>query len=159
MQAEVREATAADATSLGGLLHDFNSEFDCPSPSAAEAADRFRRLLDRDDVLAVVARLTHGDEAGTDIGFAFLTFRPTPLWDGPLAQLEELYVHKDFRSGGVGTAIIELALADTSRRGCEEILINVDSDDVDARRFYTRHGFSDVDPDSGSGMRCYLRQM
>jgi hypothetical protein len=39
------------------------------------------------------------------------------------------------------------------------MLINVDSDDIDARRFYERHRFSDRDPDSGSVMRCYLLQL
>ena len=158
-EAEVRLATPADAQSLGVLLHEFNAEFDCPTPSAAVAAGRFERLLERAGVLAVVARVPPGREAGTDVGFAFLTLRPTPYWDGPLAQLEELYVRADRRSAGIGTAIMELATSEVLRRGGEEIHINVDSDDVDARRFYERHGYSDVDPDSGSGMRCYLRRL
>lgn len=158
--AEVRFASPADAESLGSLLYDFNTEYDCPTPSAAEAAGRFRRLLEREDVLAVVARVAEGDTgAGTDVGFAFLTLRPTPLWDGPLAQLEELYVRADLRAGGIGTTMITEAVSEVARRGSREMLINVDSDDVDTRRFYERHGFSDLDPDSGSGMRCYLRQL
>ncbi|MFN3601542.1 MAG: GNAT family N-acetyltransferase [Dietzia sp.] len=159
MQVDVRVATPADATSLGALLHDFNTEFDCPTPSAAEAAGRFGRLLEREDVLAVVAGLPHVREAGSDIGFAFLTLRPTPYWDGPLAQLEDLYVRPDHRAAGIGTAVLRLSVSEVRRRGCDEILINVESDDVDARRFYERHGFSDLDPDTGSGMRCYLRQL
>ncbi|MBB1029804.1 GNAT family N-acetyltransferase [Dietzia sp. SLG310A2-38A2] len=158
VQADVRVATPEDATSLGHLLHDFNTEFDCATPSATEAAGRFERLLDREDVLAVVAGLTHGREVGTDVGFAFLTLRPTPYWDGPLAQLEDLYVRPDLRAAGIGTAVLHRSVSEVRRRGCEEILINVDSDDLGARRFYERHGFSDLDPDTGSGMRCYLRQ-
>lgn len=158
-QADIRVAGPADATSLGGLLHDFNTEFDCPTPSAAEAATRFERLLEREDVLAVVAGLTHGREAGADVGFAFLTLRPTPYWDGPLAQLEDLYIRPDLRAAGIGTAVLHRSVSEVRRRGCEEILINVDSDDLGARRFYERHGFSDLDPDTGSRMRCYLRQL
>lgn len=158
-QADIRVAGPADATSLGGLLHEFNTEFDCPTPSAAEAARRFDRLLEREDVLAVVAGLPHGREAGTDVGFAFLTLRPTPYWDGPLAQLEDLYIRRPLRGGGIGTAVLSAAVTEVRSRGCEEILINVDSDDLGARRFYERHGFSDRDPDTGSGMRCYLRQL
>lgn len=161
--AEVRVAAPADAESVGRLLYAFNTEFDSPTPDAAEFARRFTRLLDRDDVLVVVARLTGGPATDPDItrdvGFAFLTLRPTPLWDGPVAQLEELYVRSDLRSSGIGTEILTLALAEVNCRGCEEILINVDADDADARRFYERHGFSDKDPDSGSGMLCYLRQL
>ncbi|PTM85449.1 polyketide cyclase/dehydrase/lipid transport protein [Dietzia psychralcaliphila] len=156
---DVRVATPADATSLGGLLHDFNTEFDCPTPSAAEAAGRFERLLRREDVLAVVAGITDGRAPGADVGFAFLTLRPTPYWDGPLAQLEDLYIRPDLRAAGIGTAVLHRSVSEVRKRGCDEILINVDSDDVDARRFYERHGFSDRDPDTGSGMRCYLRRL
>nr|WP_245847637.1 GNAT family N-acetyltransferase [Dietzia natronolimnaea] len=159
MTADILVAGPSDATSLGRLLHDFNTEFDCATPSRTEAAERFERLLGREDVLAVVARLTHGREAGTDVGFAFLTLRPTLYWDGPLAQLEDLYVRPDLRAAGIGTAILHRSVSEARRRGCEEILINVDSDDLGARRFYERHGFSDHDPDTGSGMRCYLRQL
>ena len=157
---ELRLATPEDAESLGGLLHEFNEEFDCPTPSAAAAAVRFRVLLQRADVFAVVARITGGDHApGPDVGFAFLTLRPTPYWDGHLAQLEELYVRAVLRSSGIVTAIVEFATAEVRRRGGAEIHINVDSDDIGARRFYARHGYSDIDPDSGSGMRCFLRQL
>ena len=165
-----RLATAGDAATVGRMLHEFNTEFDSPTPSADRAAQRFEALLRRDDVLVVVANLPRagsGTDGGNDAGdrdqdhagFAFLTLRPTPYWDGPIAQLEELYVRPDLRAGGIGTTIITRAIAEVRTRGAREMHINVDSDDVDARRFYDRHGFSDSDPDSGSTMRCYLRQL
>ena len=159
--AEIRMATPADAESLGRLLFDFNTEFGAETPDGPTAAARFEYLLRRDDVLAVLARVGSdiGGENTADIGFAFLTLRPTPLWDGPLAQLEELYVRHDLRGNGVGTALLARAVDEVLSRGSEEILINVDTNDAGARRFYERHGFSDRDPDTGSGMRCYLRQL
>lgn len=165
--AEIRIASPADAAGIALLLHEFNTEFDCPSPTPAEGERRFDALLRRKDVLVVVAgrsstTFAHGDGCAgdpEDIGFALLTFRPTPYWDGPLAQLEDLYVRPAHRSAGVGSAILDRVLAEVRIRGGEELHINVDSDDIDARRFYARHGFSDVDPESGPGMRCYLRQL
>ncbi|WP_311199402.1 GNAT family N-acetyltransferase [Dietzia cinnamea] len=154
----VRLATPADAGSLGRMLHEFNTEFESATPTADEAARRFGDLLARDDVLAVVASPGSSD-APTDVGFALLTLRPTPYSDHPLAQLEELYVRPDLRGRGVGAAIITRSLFEVVARHCEEMLINVDADDLGARRFYERHGFTDRDPDSGSGMRCYLRQL
>ncbi len=156
-RSQIRVTTPADAGSLGQLLSDFNTEFDAPTPDAAAATARFVDLLARDDVLALLARVD--SDARADIGFAFLTLRPPPLWDGPLAQLEELYVRRDRRGSGVGAALLARAVDEVRSRGGEELLINVDADDVDARRFYERHGFSDRDPDTGSGMRCYLRQL
>lgn len=152
----IRLATPADAGSLGRMLYEFNTEFESATPTAEDAARRFGDLLARDDVLAVVASPGTSD-APNDVGFALLTLRPTPYSDHPLAQLEELYVRPDLRGRGLGTAIITRALSEVVARRCEEMLINVDADDLGARRFYERHGFTDRDPDSGSGMRCYLR--
>ena len=156
--AGIRLATPADAGSLGRMLYEFNTGFESATPTADEAARRFGDLLARDDVLAVVASPGSSD-APTDVGFALLTLRPTPYSDHPLAQLEELYVRSDLRGRGVGAAIITRSLFEVVARRCEEMLINVDADDLGARRFYERHGFTDRDPDSGSGMRCYLRQL
>lgn len=150
----IRLAETSDAGSVAGLLHDFNSEFDSPTPDPVTSAARFEQLLARPEVLVVVA-----SRAGTDVGFALLTLRPTPYWDGPLAQLEELYVRSDLRSDGIGTRILTRARDEVAARGSREMLINVDADDSGARRFYERHGFSDRDPDSGSGMLCYLQQL
>jgi len=35
----------------------------------------------------------------------------------------------------------------------------VDESDVDAQRFYRRHGFSDVDPDSGERASYFLQEL
>lgn len=51
----LRLAEVADAATVGALLFDFNTEFESPTPSAAEFAERFTRLLLRDDVLVVLA--------------------------------------------------------------------------------------------------------
>ena len=42
----VRRAERADAEKVGRLLHDFNSEFDEPTPGPAALAERARQLLD-----------------------------------------------------------------------------------------------------------------
>lgn len=152
-QPVVRAAEVADAATVGRLLFDFNTEFETPTPSADEFAARFADLLARDDVLVLLA------EATDAVGFAFLTLRPTPYGDGPLAQLEELYVRPDLRAGGIGTALLERALADVVDRGAIEMHINVDEVDTDARRFYERHGFVNIEPGEGYRMLCYLREL
>lgn len=148
---EVRVAVTADAETAGRLLFDFNVEFDSPTPDAATLAGRFASLLSREDVLVLLA--------ADDAGFAFLTLRPTPYSDGPLAQLEELYVRADLRDRGIGGALLTVAIDEVRARGGEEIHINVDEVDVDTRRFYERHGFTNIQPGEDYRMLCYLREL
>lgn len=149
----VRTAGAGDAATVGRLLADFNAEFDAPGPDAATLAERFADLLPRRDVVVLLSG--RDDESG----FAFLTLRPTPYYEGPLAQLEELYVRPGLRDRGVGTALLGAAVALVRARGAGEVLINVDEVDTDARRFYERHGFVNIEPGRDDRMLCYLREL
>lgn len=152
----VRLATPSDAFVVGGLLFDFNTEFHSPTPSAADFGDRFTLLLARPDVLVVLAE---DPGTGAATGFGFLTLRPTPYGDGPLAQLEELYVVPALRDQGIGTALLTRAVAEVEERDGIEVHINVDEVDVDTRRFYERHGFTNIQPGEDYRMLCYLREL
>jgi GNAT superfamily N-acetyltransferase len=150
----VFRAAAVHAEVVGRLLSDFNTEFDAPGPGAAEFGARFARLLDRDDVVVL---LTGTDQDPT--GFALLTLRPTPYYDGPLAQLEELYVRPHLRDQGIGTALLRAAVRLAVEHRAGEVHINVDEVDTDARRFYERHGFVNIEPGADYRMLCYLREL
>lgn len=151
---EVSRAQPSHAGVVADLLHAFNTEYDAPVPSRDDLTRRFTDLLRRDDVIVLLA----GDPEHPS-GFALLTLRPTPYFDGPLAQLEELYVAPDRRAGGIGTALMTSALETLRSRGCGELHINVDEVDVDARRFYERLGFVNVEPGTDWRMLCYLREL
>jgi GNAT superfamily N-acetyltransferase len=138
-EAPVLRATSAEAAVVGRLLWEFNEEFSFEGPGADEFGGRFTNLLDRDDVVVLLA-----DSRDEPTGFAFLTLRPTPYYDGPLAQLEELYVKPHLRDRGIGTALLRAA---------------VDEVDVDTRRFYERHGFTNIQPGEDYRMLCYLREL
>lgn len=146
---DVRRATTTDAAVVGRLLYDFNTEFETETPSADEFAERFARLLALDDVLVLLS----GDADPT--GFAYLTLRPAPYYDGPLAQLEELYVVPALRDQGIGSALLGAALAFCRERSAGEMHINVDEIDHDTRRFYERHGFVNIAPGTDYRMLFY----
>ena len=148
----VRVAEAQDAEVVAALLHDFNTEFDTPSPGAAVLAARLRALLGGASTIALLA----GDPAS---GVALVTLRPNVWYDGPVALLDELYVVPERRGEGIGSEMIELFMAECRARGVELIEINVDESDVDAQRFYRRHGFSDIDPDSGERSSYFLQEL
>lgn len=147
----VRRATAKDAAVLGRLLWDFNTEFDTETDDADVLARRFGRLLGLDGVLAVLA-----EDDGTAVGFALVTLRPAIWFDGPVSQLEELYVVPDLRSGGIGTQVLDLCRSLVRELGSPEMHINVDEVDVDTRRFYERHGFRNIEDGTDYRMLCYI---
>ena len=148
---DVRRAGPDDAEVLGRLLWDFNTEFETETDDADVLAGRFARLLEREDVVAVLA-----ESDGTATGFAFLTLRPAIWFDGPVAQLEELYVVPALRDHGIGTAVIDLARSLVRAQGAPEMHINVDEVDTDTRRFYERHGFVNIEPGEDYRMLCYI---
>jgi ribosomal protein S18 acetylase RimI-like enzyme len=147
-------ASTGQAGAVGRLLYDFNTEFETPGPSAEEFATRFRFLLTRTDVLVLLS-----GTAVAPTGLAFLTLRPTPYYDGALAQLEELYVQPRLRGAGIGTALLTTAIHEVRERGGAEIHIDVDEVDTDACRFYERHGFTNLQPGTDYRMLCYLREL
>jgi ribosomal protein S18 acetylase RimI-like enzyme len=147
-------AEPAQADVVGQLLHDFNTEFGAPTPTAERFAARFAELLARDDVIVLLS----GD-ATDPAGFAYLTLRPTPYDDGPLAQLEELYVRPELRGRGLGTELLLDAVERVRRRGCAEMHITVDGSDTDTRRFYERHGFTNLEPGETEPMLFYQREL
>ena len=154
----VRVAEPADASCVGGLLFDFNTEFDTPTPSVQELASRFQVMLQGQDVLVLLAE-DNGGERPRAVGFAFLTLRPTPYGDGPVAELEELYVQPECRNCGIGSRLLGQAREQVRKRCALEMRIGVDEDDIDARRFYERHEFVNTEPDTGSRMLYYLKEL
>ena len=82
---EPRLATVTDAAEVGRLLHDFNTEFDTPSPGADVLAGRLRVLLEGAETFAILA----GDPA---VAVALVTLRPNVWYAGRVALLDELYV-------------------------------------------------------------------
>jgi GNAT superfamily N-acetyltransferase len=133
-----RVATVAEAATVAGLLDAFNREYGTPTPGPAVLATRLRRLLAGNEVIALLA----GDPA---VAVALLTLRPNVWYEGPVALLDELYVAPELRGRGVGSTLLMAAEAMTRERGGELLEINVDGDDIDARRFYERHGYTNTE--------------
>jgi GNAT superfamily N-acetyltransferase len=152
VSSDVRTAGVADATSVAELLDDFNREFDTPTPGVGILTRRLQRLLAQEDVTALLA----GSPA---VGLAVLTLRPNVWYDGPVGLLDELYVVPGRRGRGTGSALLEAAEQIVRGRGGEVLEINVDGDDVGARRFYERHGYRNSEPGSDEQLLYYFREL
>ena len=147
-----RRAGPDDAEAVARLLHDFNTEFDTPTPGVAVLARRLQSLLAQPSTIAYLV----GDPTA---GVALVTLRSNVWYDGPVALLDELYVAPERRGHGLGAAMIRLLIADAKANGISAIEINVDAGDVDAQRFYERHGFSGADPDTGERAFYYSLEL
>jgi len=132
---EFRRADPADAGRIAQLLHDFNSEFDEPTPGPPFLQRRVRQLLEAGEITVLLG----GREAQ---GLAVLRFRPALWSDGLDCYLEELYVVPDRRGQGLGRALLEGAIEFARRRGATDMHLATSEDDVAARALYESVGFS-----------------
>jgi ribosomal protein S18 acetylase RimI-like enzyme len=130
----VRRADVADAETIGRLLHDFNSEFDDPTPGPRVLARRLERLLADGEVTVLLG----GAEPH---GLAVLRFRPAIWTEGLDCYLEELYVVPDRRGRGLGRALMEAAMELARREGATHMDLGTNEDDVAARALYESLGF------------------
>ena len=131
----MRPAGPADVESIGRLLHDFNSEFDEPTPGPERLAERIEGLL-REGQTAV---LLVG--AGPD-GLAVLRFRPAIWSDALECYLAELYVAPPARRRGLGRALMRAAIELARSRGADRMDLGTGEQDVAARALYESLGFS-----------------
>jgi GNAT superfamily N-acetyltransferase len=149
----VRRATPGDAPAVAGLLHDFQAEYDEPSPGVEMLEDRYAELIRNKDMIVLLV----GD--GPD-GFAQLRFRPWVYSAGLHSYLEELYVVPGRRGNGLGRALLEAAMDTARGEGAEQMELGTSEDDVAARKLYESAGFINRErgPD-GPVMFFYEREL
>ena len=148
-----RLATSDDAEVVARMLHDFNVEFDTPTPGVEVLVGRCRELIESGEATFVL-----GGEPPLGVGVLF--FRPSLWSSGMEVYLAELYVVPEHRDRGIGGAIMATAMELARERGGTDMQIGVDEPDVDTRRFYERLGFRNHDPDDPSArMFFYEREL
>jgi ribosomal protein S18 acetylase RimI-like enzyme len=130
----VRRAELADAEAVGRLMHDFNAEFDEPTPGPERLAERIAELLAGGDTAILLAG------TGPD-GLAILRFRLAITTPGLECYLAELYVVPARRGQGLGRALMNAAIDEARARGADYMDLGTSEDDVAARALYESLGF------------------
>ena len=131
----VRVAGRADTADIGRLLHDFNREYDEPSPDPERLAVRMGALIEEGQTAVLLA-------GARPDGLAVLRFRPA-IWSEALeCYLAELYVAPEMRSHGLGRALLEQAIVFARARGADYMDLNTGEQDMAARELYESVGFS-----------------
>ena len=134
------------------MLNDFNLEFGSPTPGVDILAARLRTLLAESETIAIVA-------GAPAVGVALITLRSNVWYAGRVALLDELYVIPHLRGQGIGSAMIGQLLSTARASQVDLIEVNVDEGDVDAQRFYERHGFSATEAGSSERAFYYWREL
>jgi RimJ/RimL family protein N-acetyltransferase len=101
---------------------------------------KYERWLSDPDTFFVVA-----EADGEPVGYAFVTIgSPYAGWatGDRLAELETLSVLASHRGEGVGAALLDAVWKRLAELGVEDMAITTTATNVDAQRFYERHGFS-----------------
>jgi ribosomal protein S18 acetylase RimI-like enzyme len=148
-----RRATAEDAGHVARLLHDFNSEYDEPSPGVEALAEHARSLLEAGEITVLFA----GE--GPD-GFCLLRFHRS-IYDGrPDAYIQELYVVPGRRGEGLGRELLDAALDAAREAGAAHVELTTGEDDTEALPLYESAGFTNREgrPD-GPRMLYYERDL
>lgn len=150
---EARRATPGDAAIVARLLHDFNTEFDEPTPTVELLTERVRELI----AGGVIVVLLAGD--GPD-GLAQFRFLRSVWSEGLDLYLEELYVVPRQRGKGIGRALLEATMASGREAGATHIDLNTGETDTAARALYESVGFTNREGgEDGPSMLYYEREL
>lgn len=150
---QIRRAGSHDAAQVARLLHDFNTEFDEPTPSIDWLTENIIRLLDAGEITVLLAG------AGPD-GIAVLRFRAALWAEGLEAYLQELYVVPALRGQGIGRALLEATMDAARAGGATGIDLNTGETDTVARALYESCGFTNREGSpQGPTMLFYEREL
>jgi ribosomal protein S18 acetylase RimI-like enzyme len=150
---QVRQATVDDAAEIARLLHDFNLEFEEPSPGVETLTKYVRRLLEPEEMTVLLA----GE--GPD-GLSLFRFRRALWSEGLETYLQELYVVPELRGRGIGKALLGRTIELARERGADGIDLGTGETDTAARGLYESMGFTNKEggPD-GPAMLFYEREI
>jgi ribosomal protein S18 acetylase RimI-like enzyme len=150
---QVRQAGVEDAPAIARLLHDFNREYDEPTPGVEELTETVRRLLGKKEIAVLL--LGEGPD-----GLALLRFRSS-LWSTGLeSHLQELYVVPPLRGRGIGRGLLQATIEYARERGADYLDLNTGETDTAARGLYESMGFTNREGGPGGpSMLFYEREI
>ena len=82
------------------------------------------------------------DESLSLIGMVSILFSESTALGARVAILEDMIVHPKFRAQGVGSKLLNGAIAFSKQSGCKRITLLTDKTNTNAQSFYRAHGFT-----------------
>jgi ribosomal protein S18 acetylase RimI-like enzyme len=138
------------------LLHDFNVEYDEPTPPPDLLAPRLAALIADGRVTVLLARAEPG---GAPVGVAAMRLQPSIVGLAQEAYLAELYVVPSRRGRGHGRELITDAMRVAREQGADYAFLITSETDQLAQRLYEAAGFRRTEGDGGPLMLAYERDL
>lgn len=134
----ITHATADDIPALSGLLNVLFSQEAEFTPDAEAQQRGLGMILGNPDIGTILlARNADGEVQG----MVNLLWTVSTALGARVALLEDMVVAPAARGLGVGSRLLNAAIAEANRQGCQRLTLLTDADNVDAQRFYRRQGF------------------
>lgn len=133
----VRPATAADIPDLCELLGQLFAQEADFHPDTRKQERALRAILAQPETGSLLVATL----AGRVTGMVNLLFSISTAEGGPVAWLDDMVVHRDFRGRGIGPALMQAAQAHAREQGCLRITLHTDDDNHVAQQLYEKAGF------------------
>jgi GNAT superfamily N-acetyltransferase len=133
------EVAPVPPTRLSGPLELLAEALGEGEPVPADFAARLRRAVEAGDLEVLAAR-----SGARTLGVAVLAYRLNVSTGGQFASIEDLYVSRQARRQGVGSALLRAADERCAERGISYVEVQVE--EAEAEAFYTALGY---EPEKG----------
>lgn len=135
---EIANAQEQDIEGMADLLLSlFDQEADF-APDRAKQVAGLRLIMAEPKTGQLFAARAQGKV----VGMVSLLFTVSTALGKPVCWLEDMVVSKDARGQGLGSKLLNHAVAYAKDQGFGRITLLTDLANKDAQRFYARHGFS-----------------
>lgn len=136
---EIHTAVSSDIPQLCLLLDSLFSQEAEFKPDSELQALGLGAIIDGDGIGDILV----AKQAGQIIGMVNLLYSVSTALGSRVAILEDMVISSQHRSMGIGSALLNYAIAFAKQKDCKRITLLTDIDNDAAHCFYKKHGFSE----------------
>jgi GNAT superfamily N-acetyltransferase len=134
----IDKATLADIPELCGLLSILFSQ-EAEFQANAEVQTKGLQLILTNPELGIILVARHHNKL---LGMVSLLFTVSTALGARVAILEDMVVLPTERGSGIGSSLLNAAIATAYEQACQRITLLTDSENTSAHSFYEKQGFT-----------------
>lgn len=146
LRASVREASAGEVPAVAAAVESLLVELGGSRPAPEEMEAEVRAIVENPEIGTMLV----AEAAGGIVGVLGASFTRAIHVPGPYAVIQDLWVHPDWRSRGVGADLVEAIVVLCRERGIGRIEVGLPRESFDAIKateaFYLANEFEHLGP-------------